>query len=196
MKTTEIKIYEFKELSEKVQQKVLENFRYFNVDDDYWCEYLKEDFKEKLENIGIDNVVIYYSGFCTQGDGASFTGDLDIKKVMEHFKLNEKYPIIYQNGEDIIFKVIHNDSRYYHHNTMGYRLRFDSYDLEDIITEKDNLEDFISEINYNMRELAKEFYKQLETEFYNAISDENVIASIEANEYMFLINGEVFHNDD
>jgi|TARA_R100001463_G_C3466975_1_gene215497 hypothetical protein len=44
MKTIEIKVYKFKELDKQTKEKVIENYRYINVEDTFWYEWIKEDF--------------------------------------------------------------------------------------------------------------------------------------------------------
>jgi len=47
MKTIELNLYTFKELSKEAQQKAIEDHRYFNVDHEWWnCTY------DDMENIG------------------------------------------------------------------------------------------------------------------------------------------------
>lgn len=73
MKTVTTTVYTFNELNKEAQKKALDIFRYFNVDDDFWRECLLEKIKENLQNKGYKNPEINYSGFYSQGDGASFT---------------------------------------------------------------------------------------------------------------------------
>ena len=44
MKTIEIKVYKFKELDKQTKEKVIDNYRYINVEDTFWYEWIKEDF--------------------------------------------------------------------------------------------------------------------------------------------------------
>lgn len=46
-----------------------------------WHDCLLEDIKEELETLGFTDAEISYSGFWSQGDGASFTADVNV----EHF---------------------------------------------------------------------------------------------------------------
>jgi len=46
MKTIEIKLYQFNELSEKAKERALEDLRYINVDDSWWYECSIETFSE------------------------------------------------------------------------------------------------------------------------------------------------------
>ena len=67
--------YSFSELSPKAQENALESMRDINIDSDWWHEDLIENFKAEMEEeygFSVDDV--QYTGFWSQGDGASFTG--------------------------------------------------------------------------------------------------------------------------
>jgi len=44
MKTIEIKVYKFDELDKQTREKVIENYRFINVEDTFWYDFIKEDF--------------------------------------------------------------------------------------------------------------------------------------------------------
>ena len=44
MKTIEINVYKFKELDKQTKEKVIENYRYINVEDFQWYDWIKDDF--------------------------------------------------------------------------------------------------------------------------------------------------------
>ena len=44
MKTIEIKVYKFDELDEQTKEKVIDNYRYINVEDTFWYDCIKEEF--------------------------------------------------------------------------------------------------------------------------------------------------------
>lgn len=74
--------YSFEELSPDAQENALENNRDINVDYDGWEDGVTEGFKEDMREIGIDDIEISFSGFYSQGDGASFTSeDIDTRKL-------------------------------------------------------------------------------------------------------------------
>jgi hypothetical protein len=76
--------YSFEELSPEAQGNVIENNREINVDYDGWEDGVTEDFQEDMKNIGIDDITISYTGFNSQGDGASFTSDdVDTRKLFD-----------------------------------------------------------------------------------------------------------------
>ena len=71
----QVTYYSFSELSEQAQQRVIDKVREW---DDLFLsdeESIIECFKERHPHI--HNMDVRYSGFCSQGDGASFTGYID-----------------------------------------------------------------------------------------------------------------------
>ncbi len=44
MKTIEIKVYKFKELDKQTREKVIDNYRFINVEDTFWYDWIKDDF--------------------------------------------------------------------------------------------------------------------------------------------------------
>jgi hypothetical protein len=76
--------YSFEELSPEAQKNALDNNRDLNVDYEGWEDGVAEGFKEDMREIGIDDITISYSGFHSQGDGASFTSDdIDTRKLFD-----------------------------------------------------------------------------------------------------------------
>jgi hypothetical protein len=74
--------YSFEELSPEAQNNALDNNRDINVDYEGWEDGVSEGFKEDMREIGIDDITISFSGFYSQGDGASFTSeDIDTRKL-------------------------------------------------------------------------------------------------------------------
>ena len=75
-----IKTYGFNELSNEAKQVAFVDNSDINVDDFDWYDYTKEDFHSILELIGFYNIDSNFSGFYSQGDGASFSADYRYKK--------------------------------------------------------------------------------------------------------------------
>jgi hypothetical protein len=82
MRTIRTKVYKFDELSEQAKQVAIEENRDINVDWD-WYEPMFEGFKEQLEEVGFYDVDIFFRGFYSQGDGASFDGKINSLKFAE-----------------------------------------------------------------------------------------------------------------
>lgn len=90
---TIIKTYlKYNELSFEQQSKVIDSLRDINVNHD-WYEFTYEDYESKLKKLGFYDIKFEFSGFWSQGDGASFTA-------------KHKRGTIYKTG------------RYSHSNTM------------------------------------------------------------------------------
>lgn len=75
---TIIKTYlKFSELTDLQKKKVLDKMRDINVDGDYWHDSVTDEFKAKLSDLGYTNIKTQFSGFWSQGDGASFSAEKD-----------------------------------------------------------------------------------------------------------------------
>lgn len=99
---TIVKTYKyFNELTPEQQEKVIE--KYHDINEDSWMFYYKEmeqDFINKLESLGYSDIKIQYTGFYSQGDGASFTakhGDDEIYRVNYHY--SHSYSVTSDNKE-------------------------------------------------------------------------------------------------
>lgn len=62
----------FNELTKKQQDQVVDKLRDINTDFN-WFEYSVEQFEAKLTKLGFYDIKTEFSGFYSQGDGASFT---------------------------------------------------------------------------------------------------------------------------
>lgn len=176
--TDEYNIGHLEDFSPKIQEKIIDKYRDINVDHDWW-EYTYEDMKNILGILGFDYVEISFSGFSSQGDGASFTGYFKPAKKSElkhrvkvlHKDYAPDFPVFgfeqmefsEEELEDSL-KIERIDSRYSHENT--------------VTTDNEDLKEFV-------RNFSHYIYRQLEREYDYLTSDEAVRETIEANEYEF-----------
>jgi hypothetical protein len=128
-------------ISEKRKAALIEQHRHINVDYDWWdCTY--DDFIETAKAKGFYTTTkdMSFSGFWSQGDGASFTGGVDVPAFIAYVKAEnaklvaegktaplDPYPWIdklYQHGSDIEIKVVRNSRHYAHENTCGIDIGF------------------------------------------------------------------------
>jgi len=72
--------YTFDELSDRLKEEAIEANRDINTYHD-WHEFVIEEFQEDLDDMGVGDVEVEYSGFYSQGDGASFTGKVEDMKL-------------------------------------------------------------------------------------------------------------------
>lgn len=67
---------------------------------DFQVEDILEDFRDMLETKGLSDLVFDYSGFGSQGDGACFTGDIDLKNFLD------AHPEVRNNHRELYIAVI------------------------------------------------------------------------------------------
>jgi len=176
MKTKTINCLLFSELNAEQKEKVIENYRDINIDCD-WYSFTLDDWKEKLERQGFMSPEIYFSGFYSQGDGASFTAEIDIPKFLKGRRSATKYAKQIENyHRGILTAKITQGGHYSHEYTMA----LDYYDQDDALS--GNLEDFIIE---EAREQARKIYKDLRAEYEGLMTDEAISETLEVNEYYF-----------
>lgn len=94
MKTVETVVYTYRELKELVAagragQKALERAEEWlreGLTDGEWYEYVLQEWKEALDQIGFLNADIRFSGFWNAGDGASFTAEVDAERLIDFMR--------------------------------------------------------------------------------------------------------------
>lgn len=204
----EIQAYDVGELEEDVKARVLDKYRDFNTFAEFWFEHIKDWFiEEKLPEAGFDvgKDNLYFSGFCCQGDGASFSARVDLERFILDNKLGKRYrALLYalRSGEVQDYVRIHRDTwcnSYYHSNTMGVYQQSD-FDMDPdaprFEQRQEKLEYQLDEIQDDVleraRELANEYYDMLEEEYNYQTSDEQIIDSLQINEVLFTKDGRTF----
>ncbi len=75
----------YDELSEKAKRKAVEWMQESNGEH-FDGDFVIDEWKNLLGGLGFTSIEIYWSGFCSQGDGACFTGSwsvdwLELEKV-------------------------------------------------------------------------------------------------------------------
>ena len=160
-----------------------------------WWDSVYDAAKNMAECIGIDIDEIYFSGFCSQGDGAMFIGSYSYKKgwkkALTSYAGDAEIMRIGQGLQDAQKTVFYGATastthrgHYYHECCMPV-----SVDMDDRISQAafSQIEDDITEC---LRDFARWIYKQLEVEYEYLTSDGAVRGSIEASEMEFTADGE------
>jgi len=97
------KTYSFEELSPEAKENAIEQNRYINtnhLNHNDWHDPIIEGFEEDMKKLGLDDIEVRYTGFYSQGDGASFTAKvvdtdtflrdaLDIKSSTEFIDMGD-----------------------------------------------------------------------------------------------------------
>lgn len=178
MKTVQTKIYQINELSEEAREVAMSDWLDNGEID---LDYLLEDFKSELANYGFTSVEIQYSGFWSQGDGASFTGFLDSVEIF--LAKNRKHALAkkIKNIDEVSMHVTRHNHQYSHERTVGVCLN-DILDSDDSTELEKYLDAWVEDYSLDM-------YKRLQEEYEYRTSDENIIEDIEQSEATFTANG-------
>jgi|TARA_Y100000289_G_C3902601_1_gene140070 hypothetical protein len=164
MRTIEIKVYKFEELDKQTQEKVIENYRYINVEDSSWYYWIQEDFSRlglEIQEFNLDRgnyAKIYIDNFeDTSKNIIEYFGDSVLIKQTAKNYLDEfnKIQANFKEDEDIERELEILDEEY----------------------EKEYSEDILSYLRAN---------------YEYEISDQAIIETIEANDYDFTNNGKIY----
>jgi hypothetical protein len=205
-------VYQFPELSDAAQDRARSWYRELGVHDDWW-DAVYDDFERVCEILGIrlktravrlmgggtrQKPCVWFSGFCSQGDGSSYEGYLchakgSAKRIRDyapqdvtlHGIADQLQAVQRRNFFQLTAEATHR-GRYYHEYCMTVEVTRDSptgqeptSDSEDIVTEA-------------LRDLARWLYRQLEAEHDHLTSDDVIEDGIIANAYTFTEAGQRF----
>lgn len=189
---------------------LIEEHRYINVEHHNWYGHLYEEWTEKLSKMGFTVNQFGFSGFCSQGDGAHFTGrvyNYDFGTFMQTHGLTEEFPAaayLDSIGDHICIEVVRCSHRYEHENTVEIRIVSDEYglyDMADAVRDSDDLRDVMlvtmvdkfyddevrklrAQVTEILRDLMREFYRDLEAEYEYLTSDECVLETLKSNDML------------
>ena len=212
MRTAEIKLYTFDELSEDAKSRALDWWRSCQDADD--LQHVIDDAVTVGEMLGIEfakrtvplmdgstrqEPKIWWSGFCLQGDGACFEGSYGYKAgsaaaIRKHAPEDKRLHRIAADLQHVqrtaFYKLWANVS----HNSRYYHARSTSIEVERIYPEimvhaSESQEDAVSEALWDFMDWI---YHQLEQEYDYQNSDEQVAENIRANEIEFTENGQPY----
>lgn len=177
MKQVTLTTYNITELEPQAQRKAIDWF----LRDGSYIDLDIDQYQDMLIEHGFINAQIHYSGFYSQGDGASFTADMDKKTVL----VGQYYDLTIADF-DLVVDVV--NSSYSHERTK--RVETIIYDATDdkceLITQ---LQAELEELRIN---LCHRIYNGLCEQYDYQTSDKYVIAACMYNEYEFLIDGSLY----
>ena len=209
MRTESIKIYTYDELSDKAKEKARAWYRRISNDDfaNFHGECVIDDAVECGRILGISintrknsqRPAVYWSGFWSQGDGASFEGSWRYAKGST--KAIRKHAPSDATLHDIADRLAHAAKKsfyavsaevtlapyhYCHSGCMQVDVRVDVRVKDFNVSANDD------EITQALRDFADWIYNQLEKECEYQNSDEVVAENIIANEYEFTEDGHIY----
>ena len=186
MRTIMVKktLYQFHELPEDAKQYAISTYWY----EDWDYEGVFYDAKQIGKCMGIDIDDIYFRGFCSQGDGACFTGHYryakaGVKAVMEYAPQDKELHRIAKELQEVqrkcfykLYATITQSGMYCHEGAM----RFEIYSCDNNYTEIEE-----AGLKEALRDFARWIYKSLEEQYEYETSEEAVLEACEANGYEF-----------
>lgn len=193
VRTVTQEVYKFPELSDVAKQKAVSDYAEHGMDG--WDEYSIEYAREVLEFCGVKDVKIRYSGFSSQGDGASFTGtwyasciqreslaqveDAEARKFID---LISAAP----DGLSATLKPGYGSNFYSHENTVNIE-----FDIPDYGNEDGQYEAAEIALDGAFRDAMRWIYHMLEKEYGYQTSEELFAELAEANEWEFFLSGKL-----
>ena len=203
IESVEVKTYTFSELPPEVQETIIENEKTYIAlyAVDWWSDPIIEGFHEEMEAAGLSDVEVEWSGFWSQGDGASFKakirGTEDLKKfVRETVGLKVLDEVL----ENIYIAIHRMSTRYCHSNTMEAYVEVDG----DEEVEKDmgtgmiitidvtaSLETIQDSVTDWARARANKLYDDLEAGYNEQFNEEHIKEDLIARGERYDAEGEV-----
>lgn len=218
-KTIEITVYQFNELPEKAKEKARINYLNNWMSDDWWSQCTIDYMKEEGAKRGFRIDDVRFSGFWSQGDGASWCGAVDLPEWIERtFNTTDKeHPLtqifialLDEGWIERKVMVEYSNSRYCHENTMDvscitwHEPREDDVmlmgmfkganvqELLNMLTIDDGVLDSMHDrLTQDCKDFAREIYKQLQEDYESETSDESIASNYDANEVYFDETGRI-----
>lgn len=194
MKTIEITLYKFNELSEEAKQYAIQKSRedaYNDGDGLYW---FSENCEERLMQQGFISPKVQYRLSYSQGDGLSFSAE-SYTGLLDLFKKHtgEQHPAIAQYLYDNCHLSIKgNTGHYCYASKSDIDLYLEVYGNNDT----PRIDDIIEAVQSELTDIYLSACSELENDGYAQIeyedSDEYIIERLEANEYDFTEKGEMY----
>jgi len=190
IKTT-TKVYEFEELKDDIKEKVLDNYRYINVDFDEWNDWLIEDFireiKEKT-NLDLEQKDIIWEAGSRNAKFGVYSTSI-INQLISRFEMKYLQQIDISTTDKL--------GSFLSHMGGGICSRGETEkDLAEVYFEEGKENKAVTtEINKIINiviELAGKYHIQNEEVYNENISDENVKKTLLNNEYEFTEDGRIF----
>jgi len=196
MRTEQISVYKFNELSDEAKETAIERFKELDYE---WWDAAYEDFKTIGTLMGIDIDNIYFSHMYCQGSGACFEGTYSYKKgsvkaLKEYAPQDETLHGIVEGLYSVQRKAFYSleakvkqRGHYNHANCTDIDVtdnRLDYYEA----ASQDN-EEAISEF---LRDFMNWMMKRLYAEYEYLTSEEAIIETINCNDYEFDEDGNLY----
>ena len=187
-------MFKFSEFSDKAKEKAISDYRSDDLGYEWWDGvYMWAEEAANLLGIDLDKrknrpyPAIYFSGFCSQGDGACFEGDYryrkgSYKEIVEHYPNERELHRIAKGLQEIqrkqfykLVATVQQSGRYY---DMAIDVEHSENRYQDIGESEENIKE-------RLRDFAHWIYNKLEEEYDYLTSDATIAETLEVNDYLF-----------
>jgi hypothetical protein len=190
------KEYKFEELSPRAKDHAIEQERNSIAETmDDWDTEILEEFEKELGEIDITNVDIQYTGFNSQGDGASFTGVVNNIKNFVIDILGMKIPdVALPVLDEIAIEIVRTDRQHYHENSVTLVVSVNGEDevevtewlgVEVILDVQEQCDAIEPIANEWLKNKCRELYKRLEKEYDSAFEEDRIKNHLIDSDYLF-----------
>jgi len=192
MRHIKIPLFKFDELGTECQQEVVATHHDINVGHEWWEPEI-EWFKEEMLKKGYHVEDVSFSGFYSQGDGASWTGAVRLQDWINAHpgtydtKVYEYIRECADDEGDTLPITRKSYPHYCHRFMMQTDYTVFDYELHDISAESMII--FTELVLKAARDEAYQLYKSLEKIYEGLRSNESIIETIKANDYEFMLDG-------
>ncbi len=193
MKTIEIKILTFEELTPEAQQVAIEDYRNHKYENGYILDMFNDDAMEQIKENGFIDPELSYSLSYSQGDGLSF-------KAYKYEHLVNLFIEVLGPGKEKTAQLLAenctqqfkgNGNRYCYAHRNQIDLFLENY--TSIVNTSVRIDEVIQKVLTKLEDLYLEICGQLEKQGYAEIdyqlSDKCIIEDIQANGYEFTEDG-------
>ena len=189
VRTEQIKIYKFSELSKEAKEEAIENQGNDEFYLDYeWYNYLHEDFKEELNSVGVDCKGFYWDLYKSGDFKAEDLIVIDNQKLLESVGLtNWLIMNELRKKKTLIYDISLNE-----YGEADVEIIFENEDLSEKEYKERHKEiiGFDEKIRELFDEKFKKFWETISKEHNYLLSEEAISENLEVNEYEFTKNGE------
>lgn len=210
----ELTVYKYAELSDSAKVRARNWLRELNAGDTFFAEFSEDAFRDALKALGFTlnkrhgRDSLYWSGFRSQGDGASFEGtwyasdfapgELLADRPVE-FERDGKRETCAVNVElhriAGVLRALKTEGFRYAEvraSHLGHHMACEGSSLDTDAADSDPTPEQDERFIGAVRDLARMFYGALEAEYDYQNSDEQIAESLEANEHEFTADGKVW----
>lgn len=181
---------------DQLRSELIEKHHDINVDYEWW-DCLYDDFKIEMLEKGITVDQINFSGFYSQGDGACFTGTVDMRVFLKIHDLEQDFmgATFFAGQRELYASITRTHSSHYSHEyTTQIELHEDTYnnfdeddlrcqvygEMAGLLNEEwARLEETVTKI---CRSYMRDLYRRLRDEFEALTTDEAIWETIVAND--------------